>query len=52
VGFILSAVTYVKRAVPLNNFNKYMFEFIFSLYHAKRETHLMRYGLRTVTVLV
>jgi len=52
VGLILSAITYAKCAVALSNFNKYLFEFIFSLYHAKREKHLQRYYTSTVTVLV
>jgi len=51
VGFILSAITYAKRAVLLSNFNKYLCEFVFNLYHAKHETHLKKYYLGAVTVL-
>jgi hypothetical protein len=52
MGFILSDITYVKCVVPLSNFNKYLCEFIFSLYHAKHEKYHKRHYMSTVTVLV
>jgi len=40
VWLILSAITYAKRAVALNNFKKHLCGFIFNLYHTKLETRL------------